>query len=72
MKLINIVIEASRVFEHPRLNKRAAEQVIRAVAEWVEEQGTVQPRGYERPAVLSMEALAQRMRDEILIGRTPK
>jgi hypothetical protein len=75
VKLINIVIEASRTGDNPRLNRRAAETVLRAIVEWVEEQpsndncGGPMSCNFGRAA---LEALAQRMRDEILIGRTPK
>lgn len=38
MRLKDIVIEASKTSDYPRLNARAAETVVRAIAEWFEQQ----------------------------------
>jgi hypothetical protein len=37
MRLVDIVVEASRTGDNPRLNRTVATRIIRAVAEWLDE-----------------------------------
>lgn len=72
MKLINVIIEASKTSHSFGLRRKQAETVLRAVTEWITEQGIVTKEAEFPIERRILEALAQRMRDEILIGRTPK
>ena len=69
MKLINVIIEASKTTHSFGLRRKQAETVLRAVVEWIEQQDDLMDMNHDN---VSWTALAQRLRDEILIGRTPK
>lgn len=70
MKLMTIVQEASRTGEYPRLSRAAAEQVLRAIAEWLEDEHRV-PTPSASP-VSSRLDVARAIRDEIIYGRSPR
>lgn len=57
MRLMTIVQEASRTGDTCRLNRRSATQVLRAIAEWLDDQTDG----------LGSEA-ARAIRDEIILG----
>lgn len=65
MNLLTMIIEASRTSEYPRLNKRAAENVLRCIAEWLE-------NDIGGPYLPGLKDAARAIRDDILISRKPK
>jgi len=68
MTLVQVIIEASRTGEFPRVNTRAARTIAAAIAEWLED-----PARWGRGAVPpEFTEVAKHIRDEIHISRRPK
>lgn len=63
LALLHVVMEASRTSEFPRLNARAARQVIGALAEWLESDDRESAVPGE-----SRRAVARELRDNLFHG----